>query len=113
MGRILLRHDVLWHRLFEFLALGYRELVTTVVVGVFRVAFDPRRRKLRILRPAACSRAHSLRCSSFPICTHCVGLQMGPLIGSKSCVTCFLALGHRKFVTAVIVWIFCMALDPM
>jgi len=72
---------------FMFLALGHRQLVTAVVVGVFCMTLHPRRRKLCILRPASSGRAHSLRRSSFPICTHCVGLQMGSHIGSKACVT--------------------------
>ena len=38
-----------------------------------------RPRKLRILRPAASGRAHSLRCSSFPHATRFAGLARGPL----------------------------------
>lgn len=44
---------------------------------------DPltRPRILRIVRPAACGRAHSLRCSSFPHTIHFVGVVQGPLCG--------------------------------
>jgi len=63
--------------------------------------------------PAACGRVHSLRCSSFPICTHCVGLQMGPTLAQRPVLLVFLTFCHSQFITPVVIRVLRMAFYPM
>jgi len=95
------------------LALGYRQFITAVVVRVARMALDPRRRMLHITRTAVYGGTRSLRCSSFPQQNRFAGFCRGPHIGSRAFLLMLLALGYRQFITAVVVRVARMALDPM
>ena len=46
---------------------------------------DPRQHKLQITPLAACDKARSLRCASFPNATRCAGLAFGLPLSQRSC----------------------------